>query len=56
MSRLEAVPPAPDDEHLPADGILGAETCPSCHTVTAGGTCHYCDRDARDQRASWSQQ
>lgn len=56
MNPLNAVPSAPDDEQLPEDGILGAETCPSCHTVTAGKACHYCDRDAEEQRSAWRNQ
>lgn len=51
--------PAPDPdagESLPADGILGAETCPSCHTVTDGAPCYYCERDALAQREKWKHQ
>lgn len=56
MNPLNAVPSAPDDEQLPEDGILGAETCPSCHTVTGGAPCHYCERDALAQREAWKHQ
>lgn len=56
MNPLNAVPSAPDDEQLPEDGILGAETCPSCHTVTGGAPCHYCERDALAQREACKHQ
>lgn len=56
MSRLTPVPEPEDNDVLGDDGILGAETCPSCRTVTDGRSCYYCDRDAQRSRNRWRDQ